>query len=120
MDASLRSEVIFDLAHTEQEIEALDKHIARHDFWDNIDDAQEVLKRRAQLQVILRQDERHLLHVRQVTSGKRVLGIVVCRPDGRGGCSTRTRPDANRAVSLFAHGLSFGSTFPFWRLLHAG
>lgn len=53
MDASPRSEAIFDLDRAEQEIEALDKHIARHDFWDNVDEAQDVLKRRAQLQAPL-------------------------------------------------------------------
>jgi peptide chain release factor 2 len=60
VDASPHSEVIFDLARVEQEIERLDKHIARHDFWDNVDDAQEILKRRAQLQAPL--DQWNKLH----------------------------------------------------------
>lgn len=55
MDGLLRSEVIFDLLHAEEEIASLDKHIARNDFWDNVDEAQDVLKRRAQLQAPLDQ-----------------------------------------------------------------
>jgi peptide chain release factor 2 len=49
------SEVIFDLAKAEQEIVALDRQMAGGDFWDNVDEAQEVLKRRAQLQAPLEQ-----------------------------------------------------------------
>lgn len=49
----MRSEVIFELPHAEQEIATLDVQVARNDFWDNVDDAQTVLKRRAQLQVPL-------------------------------------------------------------------
>lgn len=55
MDDLLHSEVIFDLLHAEEEIAVLDKLIARNDFWDNVDEAQEVLKRRAQLQAPLDQ-----------------------------------------------------------------
>jgi peptide chain release factor 2 len=50
-----RSEAIFDLAKVEEEIAALDKRMARHDFWDQVDEAQEILKRRAQLQAPLEQ-----------------------------------------------------------------
>ncbi len=49
------SEVIFDLATAEEEIAALDKHVARHDFWDQVDEAQDILKRRARLQAPLEQ-----------------------------------------------------------------
>jgi peptide chain release factor 2 len=52
---SKRSEVTFDLAKAEEEIAALDKHMARHDFWDQVDEAQDILKRRAQLQAPLEQ-----------------------------------------------------------------
>ena len=52
---SKRSEVTFDLAKAEEEIAALDKHMARHDFWDQVEEAQDVLKRRAQLQAPLEQ-----------------------------------------------------------------
>jgi peptide chain release factor 2 len=55
VDDLLRSEVIFDLVHAEEEIAALDKHIARNDFWDSVDEAQDMLKRRAQLQAPLDQ-----------------------------------------------------------------
>jgi peptide chain release factor 2 len=55
VDDLVRSEVIFDLVHAEEEIAALDKHIARNDFWDSVDEAQDVLKRRAQLQAPLDQ-----------------------------------------------------------------
>ena len=44
------SEVIFDLAKAQAEIVALDAQVAREDFWEHIEAAQEVLKRRAQLQ----------------------------------------------------------------------
>jgi peptide chain release factor 2 len=50
-----RSEVIFDLGKAEEDIAALDKHMARSDFWDNVDEAQDVLKRRSQLQAPLEQ-----------------------------------------------------------------
>ena len=49
------SEVIFDLATAEEEIAALDKHVARHDFWNQVDEAQDILKRRARLQAPLEQ-----------------------------------------------------------------
>ncbi len=55
MDDLLRSEVIFDLVHAEEEIAALDKHIARNDFWDSVEEAQDMLKCRAQLQAPLDQ-----------------------------------------------------------------
>lgn len=45
------SEVIFDVAHMEQELAVLDTQMSRSDFWDDVEAAQEVLKRRAQLQV---------------------------------------------------------------------
>ena len=45
-----RSEVIFDLAKAQAEIVALDAKMARENFWEDIEEAQEVLKRRAQLQ----------------------------------------------------------------------
>lgn len=45
-----RSEVIFDLANVQAELVALDAQMARENFWENIEEAQEVLKRRAQLQ----------------------------------------------------------------------
>jgi peptide chain release factor 2 len=48
-----RSEGIFDLAQAEEDIAALDQHMARSGFWDNVEEAQEVLKRRAQLQAPL-------------------------------------------------------------------
>jgi peptide chain release factor 2 len=41
------------LPQAEREIEALDMQMARSDFWDNVDGAQDVLKRRSQLQVPL-------------------------------------------------------------------
>ena len=44
------SEAIFDLAKLHEEIVALDKRMAASTFWDNVEDAQEVLKRRAQAQ----------------------------------------------------------------------
>jgi peptide chain release factor 2 len=44
------SEVIFDLARVEEELAALDKRVACQDFWEQVEEAQEVLKRRAQLQ----------------------------------------------------------------------
>ena len=46
-----RSEVIFDLAKVQTEIVALDAQMARDDFWEHVEEAREVLKRRAQLQV---------------------------------------------------------------------
>jgi len=45
-----RSEVIFDLAKVQTEIVALEAQMARDNFWEQIEEAQEVLKRRAQLQ----------------------------------------------------------------------
>jgi len=45
-----RSEVIFDLAKVQAEIVALEAQMARDNFWEQIEEAQEVLKRRAQLQ----------------------------------------------------------------------
>jgi peptide chain release factor 2 len=48
---STHSEVIFDLAKAQAEIAALDVQMARDDFWEHVEEAQEVLKRRAQLQV---------------------------------------------------------------------
>ena len=45
-----RSEVIFDLANVQAELVALDVQMARENFWEHIEEAQEVLKRRAQLQ----------------------------------------------------------------------
>jgi len=45
-----RSEVIFDLAKVQAEIVALEAQMARENFWEQIEEAQEVLKRRAQLQ----------------------------------------------------------------------
>jgi len=50
MTAWKRSEVIFDLTKVEAEIAVLDKQIARSDFWEEVEEAQEVLKRRAHLQ----------------------------------------------------------------------
>ena len=44
------SEVIFDLAKAQAEIVALDAQMARDKFWEHIEEVQEVLKRRAQLQ----------------------------------------------------------------------
>ena len=44
-----RSEVIFDLDKRQAEIAVLDAQISRGDFWDDIEDAQEVVKRRALL-----------------------------------------------------------------------
>lgn len=41
------------MSGAEREIEALDTQVARRDFWDNVDEAQEVLKRRSQLQLPL-------------------------------------------------------------------
>jgi len=41
------------LSRAEREIEALDAQVARSNFWDNVDEAQDVLKRRSQLQVPL-------------------------------------------------------------------
>ena len=55
MSGSKRSEAIFDLAKAEEEIAALDKHMARPDFWEQVEEAQEILKRRAQLQAPLEQ-----------------------------------------------------------------
>ena len=51
----MRSEVIFDLAQAKEEIARLDKQMARSGFWENVDEAQDVLKRRAQLQAPLEQ-----------------------------------------------------------------
>lgn len=48
-----RSEAIFDLEAAEERIAVLDRHVARSDFWDKVDEAQDVLKQRAQLQVPL-------------------------------------------------------------------
>ena len=48
---STHSEVIFDLVKTQADIAALDVQMARDDFWEHVEEAQEVLKRRAQLQV---------------------------------------------------------------------
>jgi peptide chain release factor 2 len=45
------SEVIFDLAKVQQDIATLDVQMARDDFWERVEEAQEILKRRAQLQV---------------------------------------------------------------------
>jgi len=45
-----RSEVIFDLAKVQAEIVALEAQMARDNFWEQVEEAQEVLKRRAQLQ----------------------------------------------------------------------
>lgn len=53
MTAWKRSEVVFDLVKAEAEIAVLDKQIARSDFWEHVEEAQEVLKRRAQLQAPL-------------------------------------------------------------------
>ena len=55
------SEVIFDLARLQDEIARLDKRMAGNDFWDNVEEAQEVLKRRAQLQTPLEQWQK-LMH----------------------------------------------------------
>ncbi|HEY7493292.1 MAG TPA: peptide chain release factor 2 [Candidatus Tectomicrobia bacterium] len=41
---------IFDLTRVEAEMVVLDKQIARSDFWEEVEEAQEVLKRRAHLQ----------------------------------------------------------------------
>ncbi len=41
------------MSWAEREIETLDAQVARSDFWDNVDGAQDVLKRRSQLQVPL-------------------------------------------------------------------
>ncbi len=41
------------MSRAEREIETLDAQVARSDFWDNVDGAQDVLKRRSQLQVPL-------------------------------------------------------------------
>lgn len=45
-----RSEVIFDLDKRQAEIAVLDAQMSREDFWDDIEGAQEVVKRRALLQ----------------------------------------------------------------------
>jgi peptide chain release factor 2 len=55
VSGSKRYEVIFDLAKAEEEIAALDKHVTRHDFWEQVDEAQDILKRRARLQAPLEQ-----------------------------------------------------------------
>ena len=46
----MHSEVIFDLDKREAEIAVLDIQMSREDFWEDIDGAQEVVKRRALLQ----------------------------------------------------------------------
>ena len=46
----MHSEVIFDLDKREAEIAGLDVQMSREDFWEDIDGAQEVVKRRALLQ----------------------------------------------------------------------
>jgi peptide chain release factor 2 len=48
---STHSEVIFDLVKAQAAIAAFDVQMARDDFWEHVEEAQEVLKRRAQLQV---------------------------------------------------------------------
>ena len=47
---STHSEVIFDLDGREAEIAVLDAQMSREDFWEDIEGAQEVVKRRALLQ----------------------------------------------------------------------
>lgn len=74
MIGSTFSEAIFDLATAEQEIAALDKHVARPDFWEQVDEAQEILKRRAQLQAPLEQWQK-LAH--QVRDASGLLELAV-------------------------------------------
>ena len=45
-----RSEVIFDLDKRQAEIAVLDAQMSRENFWDDIEGAQEVVKRRGLLQ----------------------------------------------------------------------
>lgn len=47
---STRSEVIFDLDKRQAEIAVLDAQMSRADFWDDVEEAQEAVKRRALLQ----------------------------------------------------------------------
>ena len=49
--SSTHSEVIFDLVKAQAAIAAFDVQMARDDFWEHVEEAREVLKRRAQLQV---------------------------------------------------------------------
>lgn len=71
---SLCSEVIFDLARLQEEIARLDKRMAVNDFWDNVDEAQEVLKRRAQMQTPVEQWQK-LMH--QVHDATEMLELAV-------------------------------------------
>jgi peptide chain release factor 2 len=74
MSGSKRSEAIFDLAKAEEEIAVLDKHMARPDFWEQVEEAQEILKRRAQLQAPLEQWQ---ILARQVREALGLLELAV-------------------------------------------
>jgi peptide chain release factor 2 len=68
MSGSKRSEGIFDLAKAEEEIAVLDKH------WEQVEEAQEILKRRAQLQAPLEQWQ---ILARQVREALGLLELAV-------------------------------------------
>lgn len=74
----LCSEVIFDLAKLQEEIARLDKRMAGNNFWDNVEEAQEVLKRRAQLQTPVEQWQK-LMH--QVHEATEMLELAVDAED---------------------------------------